>query len=261
MQQSVTKLKLLQADIESLERQLAIAASPEDYQKLEDALKESQQSLFQAKSNYETAQKKLEDIQKNISKVKKELERYSEHILEKKNNQHLIESAAKVQHTLKQFKERLTVKKLNKLEREVTECFRYLLHKSNLIHRVSINTEDYSLSLFDPFGLFVPKHRLSAGEKQLLAIAFLWGLARVSGRNLPIAIDTPLGRLDSSHRDNLVERYFPTASHQVILFSTDTEITESQVQRLREQGAIAKEYLLRYNPTNRSTIIESGYFW
>jgi len=46
----------------------------------------------------------------------------------------------------------------------------------------------------------------SLGLKQLLAIAFLWGLARVSGRKLPVAIDS-LGRLDSSHRTNLVERY------------------------------------------------------
>ena len=106
-----------------------------------------------------------------------------------------------------------------------------------------------------------PKHRLSAGEKQLLAISFLWGLARVSGRNLPIAIDTPLGRLDSSHRSNLVERYFPTASHQVILLSTDTEITEEHVKKLRTQDVIAREYLLRYSSTDKGTTIENGYFW
>ncbi|MDJ0725148.1 MAG: hypothetical protein QNJ38_08565 [Prochloraceae cyanobacterium] len=107
----------------------------------------------------------------------------------------------------------------------------------------------------------MPKHRLSAGEKQLLAISFLWGLARVSGRNLPIAIDTPLGRLDSSHRNNLVERYFPSASHQVILLSTDTEIGEQEVNMLRKQEAIASEYLLKYDNFKRQTKIEKGYFW
>jgi len=143
----------------------------------------------------------------------------------------------------------------------VTECFRYLLHKSDLVHRIAIDTNSFSLSLYNLQGKPVPKHRLSAGEKQLLAIAFLWGLARVSGRRLPIAIDTPLGRLDSSHRQNLVERYFPSASHQVILLSTDTEIGKKEVQTLRDNEAIAREYLLKYDPIERQTSIEPGYFW
>jgi DNA sulfur modification protein DndD len=129
------------------------------------------------------------------------------------------------------------------------------------VHRVAIDTNTFSLSLYDIQGQLVPKHRLSAGEKQLLAIAFLWGLARVSGRSLPVAIDTPLGRLDSSHRTNLVERYFPTASHQVILLSTDTEIARVEVGRLRELDAIRREYLLKYDSTKRQTTIEAGYFW
>lgn len=107
----------------------------------------------------------------------------------------------------------------------------------------------------------VPKHRLSAGEKQLLAIAFLWGLASLSTRQLPIAIDMPLSRLDSAHRQNLLEAYFPNASHQMILLSTDTEIGSKEVKQLREKGAIAHEYLLEYNPTQQQTEVKSGYFW
>ena len=166
-----------------------------------------------------------------------------------------------MQKTLQQFRERLTLKKLNKLEFEVTECFRYLLHKSDLVHRVAVDSQTYRLSLYDPEGQLVPKHRLSAGEKQLLAVAFLWGLARVSGRRLPVAIDTPLGRLDSSHRNNLVERYFPAASHQVILLSTDTEIGKTEVEQLRASEAIAQEYLLKYDSSNAKTEIQPGYFW
>ncbi len=53
-----------------------------------------------------------------------------------------------------------------------------------------------------------------------------------------MAIDTPLGRLDSEHRHHLVERYFPQASHQVMLLSTDTEIRQAEVTQLRNTGAI-----------------------
>src|SRR5690606_33202414 len=85
----------------------------------------------------------------------------------------------------------------------------------------------YSVTLFDQTGMLVDKKALSAGEKQIYAIAMLEALGRTSGRSLPLIIDTPLGRLDSKHRDKLVNNYFPTASHQVVILSTDTEIDES----------------------------------
>ncbi len=255
------KLKELETEIDFLDRQIATAASPEAYEQLKNAVKEAQNEVAKAKAAHETVNRRCEELKRAIAKTKKELEDYAEDNIKLRNNQHIITSAAKVQATLKLFKERLTLKKLNKLEIEVTECFRYLLHKSDLVHRVAIDTSTFSLSLYDLSGQLVPKHRLSAGEKQLLAIAFLWGLARVSGRHLPVAIDTPLGRLDSSHRTNLIERYFPAASHQVILLSTDTEIGKVEVKRLRELDAIAREYLLQYDPTKRQTTAELGYFW
>ncbi|HEY9635159.1 MAG TPA: DNA sulfur modification protein DndD [Coleofasciculaceae cyanobacterium] len=255
------KLKQLETEVDFLDRQIATAASPEAYEVLKEAVRVTQNEVAKTKAAYESVNRRCEELKRAIAKTKQELENYAEDNIKLRNNQHIITASAKVQATLKLFKERLTLKKLNKLEIEVTECFRYLLHKSDLVHRVAIDTNTFSLSMYDLQGQLVPKHRLSAGEKQLLAIAFLWGLARVSGRSLPVAIDTPLGRLDSSHRTNLVERYFPTASHQVILLSTDTEISQVEVGRLRELDAIRREYLLKYDSTKRQTTIEPGYFW
>jgi DNA sulfur modification protein DndD len=262
---NIAQINQLENQINETESKLAIAASPEDYQKLIDAVETTQTVVSKAKTAYNLAQEQTQNLDKEIERIQQELSRklknYSEEAIEKINDEHIISSATKVQETLKLFKEKLTLKKLNKLETEVKDCFLYLLHKSNLINRVTIDSDRFRLELYDHQGQLFPKQRLSAGEKQLLAIAFLWGLARVSGRNLPIAIDTPLARLDSSHRKNLVERYFPTASHQVILLSTDTEIGEKEVKLLREQEAIAQEYLLKYNPQQRQTTIEKGYFW
>jgi DNA sulfur modification protein DndD len=260
-EEKLEELKHLEIEIDFLDRQIATAASPEAYQQLQDALTEAQNEVAKLKAAHETLKHRWNELDRAIKKTKEELEDYTDENIKLRNNQHIITSVAKVKATLKLFREKLTLKKLNKLEIEVTECFRYLLQKTDLVHRVAIDTNTFSLSLYDPQGQPVPKHRLSAGEKQLLAIAFLWGLARVSGRHLPVAIDTPLGRLDSSHRSNLVERYFPAASHQVILLSTDTEIGKVEVGRLRELDAIAREYLLEYDSTQRQTIAKEGYFW
>ncbi|NET58176.1 MAG: DNA sulfur modification protein DndD [Symploca sp. SIO2E6] len=260
-QEELAKLQNLEVEVDATERQLAIAASPEAYQQLEHNLREAQTQIAQAQANWELARRRVEELDTEIQQIRKELADYGEKNIDLNNDEHIINTSGKVQQTLKLFRERLTLRKLNKLEQEVTECFLYLLHKSDLVHRVAIDTEAFYLSLYDFQGKLVPKHRLSAGEKQLLAIAFLWGLARVSGRQLPVAIDTPLGRLDSSHRTNLVERYFPHASHQVILLSTDTEIGKVEVEKLRKTQAIAREYLLKYEPTQRHTVTEQGYFW
>ena len=259
--ESLTRLKDFEVEIDILEKQLAAAAPPEAYEILATTLQESQTELARAEVAYENSKRDSKKLEDAITQTKKELLSYTDETIERHNIQHIINSSAKVKQTLQLFKHKLTLKKLNKLEREVTECFRYLLHKSDLVHRVAIDTDNFTLFLYNNQGQLVPKNRISAGEKQLLAISFLWGLARVSGRRLPVAIDTPLGRLDSSHRQNLVERYFPAASHQVILFSTDTEISKSEVENLRNLEAIANEYLLKYDAKKNQTNLKKGYFW
>lgn len=260
-QERLQALQGIEADIETTERYLATAASPEIYEKLSQRVRSAQSVVAQLTVEHEQAQREYEQITQAIAQAKKELVTYSQTTLEQLNDQHILKSISTVQDKLQVFKQRLKLRKLNQLETLVTQCFLYLLHKSDLVHRVEIDTESFTLALFDRAGQPVPKHRLSAGEKQLLAIALLWGLARASGRQLPVAIDTPLGRLDSSHRNNLVEKYFPQASHQVILLSTDTEIRAKEVDQLREQRVISREYVLEYDPKQQQTNLMPGYFW
>ena len=255
------QLQTCQDEIETIERYLATGASPEMYDKLVQQVRQAQAEVVSLKADREHSQRLLDQAEQTLARTRQELMDYGKLAIDRKNDEHTLVAIAKVQDTLKVFKQKLKLRKLNQLETLVTECFLYLLHKSNLVHRVQIDTETFSLSLFDYEGQPVPKHRLSAGEKQLLAISLLWGLARASGRQLPVAIDTPLGRLDSSHRNNLVDRYFPQASHQVLLLSTDTEIGKTEVKRLRENGAIAREYLLKYDRTKHQTQVKPGYFW
>ena len=98
-----------------------------------------------------------------------------------------------------------------------------LWHKSDRLSDVIVSFSERRIELYDANG---PLHKadLSAGEKQLFAVAFIYALAQLSGSRMPLVIDTPLGRLDKEHRRRFVAGFLPTASHQVILLSTDTEI-------------------------------------
>ena len=118
---------------------------------------------------------------------------------------------------------------------------------------------DFAITLYDAAGNALPRQRLSEGEKQIFAVAMLWGLARASARPLPAVIDTPMARLAATHRENLVERYFPNASHQVLVFSTDTEVDRHYYELLLP--AVSRAYHLRYSEQERVTVGEEGYFW
>ena len=115
-----------------------------------------------------------------------------------------------------------------------------------------IDPATFGITLYDRAGRRCSKERLSEGEKQIFAISVLWGLARASSRPLPAVIDTPMARLDAAHRRNLVERYFPNASHQVVILSTDTEVDRDYYEAL--QPHIARAYHLSYDEEERVTV-------
>ncbi len=165
----------------------------------------------------------------------------------------------RLQPALAAYARRLTAAKIAELESEVTECFNRLARKGDFVRRVEIHPESFSVTVIDKHERSIPKADLSSGEKQIFAIAVLWGLARTSGRPLPVVIDTPLGRLDSDHRRNLVTNYFPHAGHQVILLSTDTEVDLPLFKAL--SPAVSHCYHLEYDESQNRTTASNRYFW
>ena len=169
----------------------------------------------------------------------------------------ILVHSARVRGTLIRFREAVVARHVERIERLVLESFRGLVRKPGLLSDLKIDPANFRLSLTGGDGNALAPDQLSAGERQLLAVAILWGMAKASGRPLPTVIDTPLGRLDSEHRSRLVERYFPHASHQVLLLSTDEEISGAYHDALA--SSIGRRYRLSFDEARRRTVIEEGY--
>lgn len=140
----------------------------------------------------------------------------------------------------------------------ITQCYKQLANKKNLIERIVMDPSTLDIIYLDNYGNEVSKASLSAGEKQLMVIAILWALAICSKKKLPVIIDTPLSRLDSMHRTSLVKTYFPNASEQTIILSTDSEIDRNYYDMMKE--SIGDEFTLSYNEDKKCTTILKGYF-
>lgn len=198
------------------------------------------------------------DIERREASYTRLLEAEAQHKGADDDRARILTHAEKVRGTLSQFRKAVVERHVRRIEQLVLESYQQLLRKASLVTRLSIDPESFSLTLYGRDGHQLTAERLSAGERQLLAIALLWGLAKASGRPLPTAIDTPLGRLDTGHRMHLVERYLPYASHQVLLLSTDEEIEGEYLDMLKPW--VGRTYQLAYDDARGETRIVEGYF-
>jgi len=160
--------------------------------------------------------------------------------------------------TVRQLLDSTVTRNLSNIEAAILTRFHQLIGKKDLVTGVSLAPETLELRVSTGDGEHQPIERLSAGERQLLATASLWGLSTVAGRSIPLVIDTPLGRLDGDHRINLSTNYFPYAARQVVILSTDSEFTRELYEKMRH--AVGREYTIQFRAENESSEIIPGFF-
>lgn len=199
-----------------------------------------------------TLDKRINDIQMEIEKL------YEKHHVSKEKAEFIQECDA-IAGVLNQFIVRLRKNKVHLLQEKTFEMYRLLSSRSGLIKDIFIDDKTYEVRITDRNGHEIKKSGLAAGEKEIFAVSLLWGLAQTSQLKLPIVIDTPLSRLDSTHRDNIVNNYFPNAGEQVIILSTDTEIDKDyyRILKMRLSGA----GILEFDQRQELTTFREGYFW
>jgi DNA sulfur modification protein DndD len=224
-----------------------------------DKLNQLYQQLGELEATANQQDKKLIALNNRRQEAQRQLQKTYEDLRSGEDLEKRLVLVTKVQNVLGRLLEQLTAEKIGQLEDLVVGRFNELIRKPDLLHKVSIDPQEFHVTLYNKEGKIVPNENLSAGEKQMFAIAILWALRQLSGRPFPVVIDTPLGRLDSDHRNNLVEAYFPRISHQVILFSTDTEVDKSYFEAL--EPYISHAYHLIYDPEIGATKTQEGYFW
>ncbi|MCB5186146.1 DNA sulfur modification protein DndD [Methylobacillus gramineus] len=193
-----------------------------------------------------------------IEQVRK-IKKAEESLLATTDQDKRLNLAEKTRNLLADFSIEMTKRKIAKLEQVFSQTFSRLMRKQHTLIKTTIDPHTFEVTLLGEAGKNIPKKDLSAGEKQIYAIAMLEALAITSGRKLPIIIDTPLGRLDSQHREKIVHHYFPSASHQVIILSTDTEIDNGFYDDLSEH--IGRSYRIHYDEDKAASTIQPDYFW
>ena len=219
--------------------------------------KELKTTINKEKTDAEIMREKLSYLTDQLSKKEHDLIRIEEKLnLTSRMDAHsklAIEASKRVRDVLKVFKQELLTKKLEQFSERLTSYFCTLLHKKSFVKRVQISEKDFAISVVFSDGSILPINRLSAGERQILATSILGILINLSNNNLPLIIDTPLARLDRAHRLSILNEFYSKISHQVVILSTDEELTGNLKEAA--QAFISKNYQLIYDDSSKSTKI------
>ncbi|MDA0108183.1 DNA sulfur modification protein DndD [Vibrio sp. La 4.2.2] len=253
------RLKNVEEEIDNASNNIARAPEQEQVQELFADVraldKKKEKLIIEYHALLEEAKRELRQALETARQIQKLHDKHKD----QSNKDQSISNAQNSILLLEKFGEQLTKARVNQLENEFVQSYKKLARKEDLQLSASINPASFDVELVDEHGIKINRKAMSAGEKQIYAISILEALGRTSGRKLPVIIDTPLGRLDSHHRDKLVENYFPTASHQVVILSTDTEIDRNYTSLIQDD--IARTYEICFDGTTKSSTLKEGYFW
>ena len=215
----------------------------------EGEVKELQEKILEYENLIRTNNRKLGKIDKQIEIDGKKLKKVEEEIIEEEKKAVV---RLDIQSSLDLCQQALSDVKLiyNELENDIHNRLEDLtshefgsMHWKEFYEGVDID-KDFNVRIKKQEGYIVPND-LSKGGQLVLALSFMTALNSLSGFELPIVIDTPLGRLDEPIKEN-IGKYLPdyTRNKQVTLLVTGSEYSDAFRKGIRDH--VGKEYELNY---------------
>jgi DNA sulfur modification protein DndD len=200
--------------------------------RLEQKREEYRSQLVSIAGKIGHLEEKIEQLRSELEKTETEISKAEFHEKKAKNLQKRFLLASKVADALDKICDVFAADMRSQIRTEAMKIFKELIWKDSQFNEVRIS-DDYGLEVFDRWGLPARKE-LSAGERQVLSLAFITGMSKVTGEEAPLVMDTPFGRLSGIHRSNITKSV-PEISKQLILLVTDEELNSQSRTNLEKK--------------------------
>ncbi|WP_323736086.1 AAA family ATPase [Methanosphaera sp. ISO3-F5] len=247
-------LRLKQSEIITLENEISYKKTQiqEINVKLEsipiDMIKENNAKISKNEKEIENLYQEIGKFKDRSKNIPNKINTINIHIAEEESNQEIHNRISnqlifceKLQEICSQLNYKMKRSIHNKLQKLTSEEFKQI-HWKKSYKDVLIN-DDFEVSFVMKDGSEKSATDPSSGSQLVLALSFVIALNSLSGFKLPIIIDTPMGRLDSSVREKLAE-FLPEYlnNKQMALFVTDKEYEGLFKEKI--DYYVGKKYLL-----------------
>lgn len=247
------RLKKLQTERRRIEKELEQAPDDEMLAPIRAEMAKLEAALTDVGHHQAVLDDQIKKLEFQRGEQARRLQRAADEFILAQKHERQLALAEQSKLALRAFEDALTRQKIEALEKALVEAFNTICRKEHLLEAININPDNFYITLFGAHDRAMNLDEFSAGERQLYALSLLWALRKVSGRQLPLVVDTPLARLDEFHRWRLFRQYIPAVSNQVVLFVTGAELdTELLAQA---EPYLARVYRLEYDSKNEATVV------
>ena len=193
--------------------------------------------------------KKAEEKDQNIQRIKKKLEAFGDSDLRvgQRRAKMLHDAAEVFGAAVERYKAELRAR----VEATGTKLFLSMTTERRDYAGLAIN-ESYGLNIKHKDGR--TEEARSAGAEHVVALALMGALQRNAPLRGPIVMDSPFGRLDEEHTDNVIKA-LPDMAEQVVLLVYEAEVGKAQMRKLLGPHLL-REYQLDRVSARRTNVRE-----
>ncbi len=238
------------AELNSIERKIKEAEKNAESDYIQNLRKKKENKEDEMSNIYKDITRL--NVRKDDTKEQIKANRQKKEILSKKidvsaQNKAVDDEASKLISTIQKFLIRFKDEKKKALENKLQSKLNAFLHKKDLVNKVIVdiqgNGEDVDINLYDYNNRKIDKGILSMGERQMFASALLGALVEETELEFPVFIDSPMQKFDTNHSRNILTKFYPNVSKQVILFPLlMKELTEEEYSLI--ESNVNKAYLI-----------------
>lgn len=131
------------------------------------------------------------------------------------------------------------IQKREQLENNVNEKLSLLIKDSYDASHLKVY-DDFTINLFDKENKKMDILSSSSGQKQIIATALIWAISEYANTDMPMIVDTPLGRLDDKNQKLLLDNFYPNVAKQIIMLPTPSELKADGFKKIIENATIFK---------------------
>lgn len=215
---------------DNLEKDIAQAEKDSKY--YSDKIQESRTNISQNNAYNKRDKARLKEVEKQLDKEEARQK-------EKDELSHQVTLLRKITNCYEKIIQKIMFVVKNEIEKNTWEMFDSMIWKKHTFKSLNIN-DMYEISVLNMNNKEMIGS-LSATEYMALAYSFTLAIHEASGKNCPLVVDSPLGRVSDENREKMANELLKISKDkQIIMLFTPDEYSEGVKKIYEESIAMVK---------------------